>query len=438
MDDGGYYARLPAMVQYAVGDVEAHTHLAHVERASRMWRAVAEELSTLAHSLRRELDCLRASWKDATGAEFVRRATERHAAVEDVLARILEHRPWLALDDLARQLLLTRARLGGTAEHATADARYVAAEHLRELDRYFLAAADAVSRAAGGHGHSAGNHALRTGTGEDACCAEPADALPTLAGSAGPGLLPSVPLGPGAASPLPPGTLAMPGLVAVPPGSLAHGARPRHGRSLATSESRPAHAGGSFDPSALVGGELGAGAPGPGTAPGGSPPGAMAPDVPPRIDQAARPVPLSGPASAPEAPQPPANAGASGAGSSAATGSGRMIPPMMMLPMAPGAGRTAAGRSGSARSLEDTERTAKKPAAAPGVPARLRGRSAVGDPAASGVRPIATSGSRHSTPQPAEQYPLDREVWQVTNIGGTSPLQPQAVQEPPRVRRRRQ
>lgn len=440
MDDSDY-ARLPAMVQYAVGDVEAHQHLPRVERASRMWRDVAEELSTLADSLRRELDCLRATWHDATGAELVRQATRCHAAVEEVLSRILRHRPWLALDDLARQLLLTRARLTGTAEQTGAQARSDAAEQLRELDRYFLAAAEAVSGAAGEPGPSAGTRAVPPGSAGEACCAEPAGALPTLAGSAAPGGLPSVPLGPGSGSPLPPGSLAMPGLVAVPPGFP--GARPRPNRSPAAAGSPPGPVGAAFDPSTLVGGRLGPGGPGPGglgpgSAPAGSPPGAAAtPEVPPRIEQAARPVPLSAPQSAPDAPPAPAGPGTSSPGSAAATGSGRMVPPMMMLPMAPAGGRATGGRSGPARSLEDTERPAKKPVAAPGVPARLRGRSALGDPAASGVRPIVTSGARPSSPPPAEQQALDREVWQVENRGGTSPLQPPPVEAPPRVRRRR-
>ncbi|MEU6642733.1 hypothetical protein ABZ863_09290 [Saccharomonospora sp. NPDC046836] len=430
--DGMDYTRLPAMVQFAVGDVEAHNHLARVERASRMWRAIADELTALSDSLRRELDCLRESWPDATGVEFVRQATRRQAAVEETLARIVEHQPWLALDDLARQLLLTRARLTGTAEQATEGAEYEGAVHLTELDHYFLAAADAVLRAAGSDQRVAGIHAPTTGSRGDGCCTEAAVAEPTLA-AAGPGALPSMTLAPGAGSPLPPGSLSIPGLVAVPPGSSAYGT-PRG--SAGSSGASPARAGGVFDPSTLAGGELDAGGTGPGAVSAGSLPDTTGPDLPPRIEQAAKPVSLSGPPSAPEAPQPPAAPAPGSAGPSAGSGSGRMIPPMMMMPMAPGAGRTAGKRNGPARSLDDSERTSKRPAGAPGVPARLRGRSALADPAAGGFRPIAMSSTKRGMPEPAEQV-LDREVWQVANPGAASPLKPDPVEEPPMRRRRR-
>ncbi|PXY23965.1 hypothetical protein [Prauserella flavalba] len=401
------YGNLPGMVQFAVADVEAHAHLPRVERASRMWRAVADELRQLSDALHHELDCLRPQWKDTTGAGFLREATRLKAEVDELLTRITEHRPWQALDDLARQLLLTRARVTDSVERATDASHDDAAAHLTELDRYFHAAAEAVLLAASGGSSPAAD-----------CCS--GEGAPVLAG--GPALA-SAPV-PGGGAALPPGSVSIPGLVAVPPGAgygsarlPARGSRSPGGRSL--------------DPSDIAGGSLGDG----GARPAGSLPDTGGPDTPSRIEQAANPVPMTEDRGTPQPPQPPESP--RGAGSGAQGAAGRMVPPMMMMPpMMPGAGRSTTGRR-SARSLEDGERRTRTPQATPGVPPRLRGRSALGDPAAIGFRPVAMSGRTTAKPEPSVAEALDHEVWQVANPGAASPLKPEVAEEPKRVRRPR-
>ncbi|RBM22227.1 hypothetical protein DI005_06845 [Prauserella sp. PE36] len=403
------YGNLPGMVQFAVADVEAHAHLPRVEQAGRMWRAVADELRQLSDTLHHELDCLRPQWKDATGADFLREATRLKAEVDELLTRITEHRPWQALDDLARQLLLTRARVTDTVERATDESPREAAVHLTELDRYFHAAAEAVLLAAGGDSSPAA-------AGD--CCA--GEGAPVLAG--GPALASAPVVGGGSA--LPPGSVSIPGLVAVPPGAgyvpgglQSRGSRSPGGRSL--------------DPSDIAGGSPGDG----GARPAGSLPESGGPDTPSRIEQAANPVPMTEDRGVPQPPQPPESP--RGAGPASQGTAGRMVPPMMMMPpMMPGAGRSTSGRR-SARSLDDGERRTRTPQATPGVPPRLRGRSALGDPAGSGFRPVAMSGRTAARPEPSVPEALDHEVWQVPDPGAASPLKPEPVEEPKRVRRPR-
>ncbi|QUH03944.1 hypothetical protein HUO13_26795 [Saccharopolyspora erythraea] len=419
------YARLPAVVQFALVDVEAHTHLARVEQASRMWRTVAAELRELSDSLRHELDCLRPDWKDATGLEFVRRVARCKATIDELLTRIEEHRPWRALDDLARQLLLVRAKVTDAVERSTDASQPEAATHLAELDRYFHAAAEAVLAAAGDDARPAAPTAANGSLADD-CCSPPETIGPTLAGGLGPNLTPSVALHPVSGSSLPPGSVSIPGLIAVPPRSSAGGrSTGRGGPGGSPAESR-SPASGRFDASAFD----------PRSAPGGSPAGASIPDTPPRIEQVANPVPITEPPADPKAPQPPELP----TGTEPATNRtpGGMVPPMMM-PMVPGTGGPATGRrSGATRFLEGERRTRTTPAM-PGVPARLRGRSALADPVGSGYRPVAMSGTKNSTQEPTAQEALDHEVWQVANPGAASPLKPEAVEpeQPRRLRRPR-
>ncbi|QFU91120.1 WXG100 family type VII secretion target [Amycolatopsis sp. YIM 10] len=407
------YARLPSMVQFALVDVEAHAHLARVEQASRMWRTVAAELGELADSLRRELDNLKPSWNDSTGTEFARQVNLRLAAIDEALGRVNRHQPWLALDELARQLLLTRTRLTGAVEWPAEDGNHETAAHLGELDRYFLAAAEAVLGAAG----------AEAATGQlsaDCCPAEPNGTAAQLASAPapGPGVVPDL-LG----STLPPGSLSIPGLIAVPPGSPGAGGR------------RPA--GGGKKGSPLDGSRPSDGSrPGGFTASGadGSVPGSAGSDGPRRIERVADPVPLTASRATPEAPQPPGSPGAAEPGS--ARGQGRMIPPMMMMPpMMAGAARNRRNRQ--ARSLEDGERRTRTPPVTPGVPPRLRGRSALADPAGSGYRPVAMSDTAKADTTPKEA--LDHEVWQVANPGAATPLKPEPVEQeqPRRIRRPR-
>ncbi|AXB43225.1 hypothetical protein [Amycolatopsis albispora] len=408
------YASLPSMVQFALVDVEAHTHLARVEQASRMWRTVAAELGELSDSLRRELDCLKPNWDDSTGTEFARQVNLRRAAIDEALSRVTRHQPWVALDELARQLLLTRTRLTGAVEQPAEDGNHETAAHLGELDRYFLAAAEAVLGAAGAE-VPGGQPAV------DCCAAEPGV---RLAGAPAPvsGVVPNL-----VGGTLPPGSVSIPGLIAVPAsGPLAGGRRPAGGKagggaaprdgSRLPDGSRP---GGGFDASAAD----------------GTAPSTAGSDAPRRIERAADPVPLTTSRATPEAPQPPASPDAAEPGS-AARGQGRMVPPMMMMPpMLGGAAR--AGRTRPARSLEDGERRTRTPQATPGVPPRLRGRSALADPAGSGYRPVAMSGKANVGTAPQET--LDHEVWQVANPGAATPLKPEPVEQeqPRRVRRPR-
>ncbi|MBN6039081.1 hypothetical protein [Amycolatopsis sp. 195334CR] len=402
------YARLPSMVQFALVDVEAHTHLARVEQASRMWRTVAAELEELADSLRRELDSLKPSWNDSTGTEFARQVTLRTAAIDEALARVHRHRPWLALDELARQLLLTRTRLTGAVDQPAEDGNHETAAHLGELDRYFLAAAEAVLGAAGAE--------AATGEAPVDCCSgvEGAGAQLASAPAAVPGVVPDL-LG----STLPPGSLSIPGLIAVPPGNSGAGAR-RPGSGSAGGGRKGSPLDGS-----RPGGFTASSADGPGAGTAGA-------DGPRRIERAADPIPLTASRATPEAPQPPASAGPAEPGSG--RGQGRMIPPMMMMPPMLG-GAAGNRRNRPAWSLEDGERRTRTPAATPGVPPRLRGRSALGDPAGNGYRPVAMSETAKVGATPQE--PLDHEVWQVTNPGAETPLKPEPVeQEPPRRMRR--
>ncbi|GGI93950.1 hypothetical protein GCM10011581_33860 [Saccharopolyspora subtropica] len=411
------YARLPAIVQFALVDVEVHTHLARVEQASRMWRTIAAELREVSDSLRHELDRLQQHWKDATGVEFIRRAAGRRAAIDELLERIEEHRPWLALDDLARQLVICQARITGAVERSADASHQEAAADLEELDRYFHAAAEAVLAAAG-------VSLAANGPLADGCCSGPGVTGPVLAGGLGPNLAPHVALDSGSGSMLPPGSVSIPGLLAVP--SSAGGRyTPRGG------------AGGSpAEPRSTAGAPIDASSSGPRTTAGGSLPDASSPDIPRRIEQVANPVPLTGPPAAPEAPQPPERPTGTAPGTKAA--SAGMVPPMMMPPMIPGTGGPATGRrSGATRSLDGARRT-RTTTAVPGVPSRLRGRSALADPVGSGYRPVAMSGTRNTANEPAQQA-LDHEVWQVANPGAASPVKPEVVQteQPRRLRRPR-
>ncbi|GAB3586214.1 hypothetical protein GCM10027445_64710 [Amycolatopsis endophytica] len=387
------YTRLPGMVQFALVDVEAHAHLARVADAARMWRRVAAELRELSDSLRHELDHLRLQWTDTTGAGFVRQAEQRKASIDEMLGRVEAHEPWRALDDLARQLLLTRGRVTDTVERATETSQSEAAVYLVELDRYFLAAAEAVLGAVGGH----------------------ETATVTFQGGPEPGTGSS-------GSSLPPGSVSMPGLVAVP---LTGGVVPRGGVS------RPA-----FDPRGVAGGSLGGRRGTGGKSPahtaglgGSAGRGSTGPNLPSRIERAADPVPLTEAQAVPQAPQPPAQPGAAKPASTGAGGG--MIPPMMMPPMVPGTARSTLGRRSGGPPA--TERRTKGPQATPGVPARLRGRSALDNPAAAGYRPVSTSGAKT-----APEEPLDREVWDVTDPAPASPLKPETPEpEPRRLRRPR-
>ncbi|UQS24719.1 hypothetical protein L1857_18780 [Amycolatopsis thermalba] len=402
------YAQLPAMVQFALADVEAHTHLERVEQAARMWRDVARELRDTSDALGRELDRLRPEWTDGTGTEFAARAQRCRAAVDEVLGRITAARPWVALDDLAAQLLLTRGKVAGTVEQGTAAGHAEAAGHLGELDRYFLAAAEAVLAAAGGD-QPAG------------CCAPPGFVLTGDTAPPGP---------PGAQ--LPPGSVSMPGLVAVPAGGWrtapgAGGAPARGGRA------EPHRlAGGSRSGSAARRPRAGSGGIGSGGAGAGGAGAAGAAAGPARIERAAHPVPLTGAPPVPQPPQPPDLA--SGAKPATPGTAGAMVPPMMMPPMIPGTTASTTGRRSGVSPVGEERRT-RAGQATPGVPARLRGRSAVADPAAAGYRPVVMSGKAATPPEPET---LDREVWQVANPGAVSPLKPEVPEpEPRRVRRPR-
>jgi hypothetical protein len=413
------------MVQFALVDVEAHSRLARVEQASRMWRTIAAQLRELSDSLRHELDCLQPQWKDATGIEFARQAAGRKAAIDELLMRIEEHQPWPALDDLARQLLLVRARITDVVERSAGASQQGAAAHLDELDRYFHAAAGAVLAAAGSDERSSAPTVHATsGPLADGCCSAPDVMGPMLAGGLGTNLTPPVAPDPGNGSSLPSGSVSIPGLVAVPPGSSAGGRYTGRDGASGTAAKPRSPAGETFDASAFD----------PRTTPGGSLPGANSPAS---IERVADPVPITGPPAAPEAPQPPERP--TGAEPETNRASGGMIPPMMMPPMVPGAGRPATGtRSGATRFL-DGERRTRTTTAMPGVPPWLRGRSALADPAGSGYRPVATSGTKNSTKEPAVQEALDHEVWQVANPGAASPLKPEAVEpeQPRRLRRPR-
>ncbi|WP_039792096.1 hypothetical protein [Amycolatopsis sp. ATCC 39116] len=392
------YDRLPAMVQFALADVEAHSHLERVEQAARMWRTVAGELRDLSAALGRELDRLRPEWTDATGADFAARAERRRAAIEEALDRITAARPWAALDDLAAQLVLTRGKVAGTVERGTEASHTEAAGHLDELDRYFLAAAEAVLAAVGG-----------------ASAGASAGAAPVfvLTGDLAPGLTPG--LAPG--SSLPPGSVSMPGLVAVPSGAGWPGAK--SGPRTGVGGARPGAA-----TSRAASGRRAAAGSGPRAAAGSG--------LPPRIERAAHPVPLAAAPQVPQAPQPPDLAAGAKPGSPG-TG-GAMVPPMMMPPMVPGTTTSTTGRR-SRVSPAGEERRTRAGQATPGVPARLRGRSAVADPTTAGYRPVAMSAK---TAAPAEPETLDREVWQVANPGAVSPLKPETPEpEPRRIRRPR-
>ncbi|WP_026361570.1 hypothetical protein [Amycolatopsis nigrescens] len=423
------YAHLPSMVQFALADVEAHTHLARAEQASRMWRTVAAELQELSDSLRHELDRVEPHWDDATGAEFTRQVARRKIAIDETLTRITEHQPWRALDDLARQLLLTRARLTDTVERPDDVGHQDAAAHLVELDRYFHAAAEATLAAAGvAPARFASPLAANDSLAGDECCPDPSGATaPLLAG----GPAPSAALYPAGGSPLPPGSVSLPGLLIVPPGNPA-GIGKANRRGTPAGSRSPWGDGsdaGAAEPRGTSSAPSTSGASGRSGASGASVPSAGGPDLPRRIEQVANPVPLTGSSPSPEAPQPPAP---SGTEPGSQRSSGRMVPPMMMMPpMAPGAGRTGR-RSGASRSLEGSERRSKTPHATPGVPPRLRGRSALADPAGSGYRPVAMSGAKNDTAQEA----LDHEVWQVANPGAASPLKPEPVEPEPRRARR--
>lgn len=428
------YAHLPGMVQFALADVQAHGHLARVEQASRMWRTVAARLRELSESLRHELEHLQPLWTDATGTDFVRQATRRKAAIDEVLTRIDEHQPWRALDDLARQLLLTRARVTDAVEQSTEANHREAAAHLAELDRYFLAAAGAVLAVAGDQAGASPTLAASNHHHAGGCCAEPGTAAPMLASDPGPGGTLSPVVAPaGSGSPLPPGSVSIPGLLAVPPGSAGGRYAPRPG---AAESGVPT--GTTFDPRTFAGGSLPeAGASGPHDALGGSPPDGGATDTPPRIEQAADPIPLTEQQAAASPPQPPAAPGGTSSGTTGGGGSARMFPPMMMMPMAPLAGRGAPTRgTTSARSLSGAERRTRATQATPGIPPRLRGRSALADPAGSGYRPVTMSATRNVASEPAAQEVLDHEVWQVENTDAATPLKPEVAEPEPRRLRR--
>ncbi|WP_158894688.1 hypothetical protein [Amycolatopsis anabasis] len=416
------YTNLPAMVRFALADVEAGAHLARTEQASRMWRSVAAELRELSDTLGRELDGLQQHWNDAAGVDFVRQALRRKAAIDEMLTRIMEHQPWRALDDLARQLLLTRARVTDTVEQPTDEGHHDAAAHLTDLDRYFYAAAEAMLTAAGLDQDSV-QLATPSAPAADYWTTAPDATAPTLAGNADPLVI----LEPLAGSPLPPGSVAIPGLIAIPSGSPRERNTTRRGTDVNPEAAR----------SPAGGRAPGSGGAGTSAALPAASPHTSGADVPHRIPQAAKPVPITGPAGTPEAPQPPAHTSTSGAppgGSRPATGP--MSPPMMaMPPMVPGTAQTARRRSGTTRPLEEDERQTRTPPATPGVPPRLRGRSAVADPAHNIYRPATTSGTQHV---PAPEV-LDHEVWQVPNPGAASPLKPEpaAAEQPKRVLRPR-
>ncbi|MFD2399772.1 hypothetical protein ACFSVJ_27560 [Prauserella oleivorans] len=422
----GYeYARLPALVPLPLANVEAHTHLARVEEASRMWRTVTTRLRELSDALRNDLEHLRPQWTDGTGAEFVRQVVVRKAAIDDVLTRIAEHQPCRALDDLARQLLLCRETVTHTAQRGTEASGQEAGLHLAELDRYFRAAAAAssVPRAI--------PPAPRRWTPVHTAAVRPAPPRPPR-------------------SPLPRGRvlcrrwirLGAPGRHCRPAVSRSRvsspfhpaarsGAAPRRGSGSRGASPGPAGLPG--DSSSLSGGAEGSRIEGSEFTPrsSGSVPDTGTPGPPPRIDQAANPVPISAPPSTSEAPQPPQAAG--GTEPKAHAGPGRMVPPMMM----PGALRPGGGgRSAPGKSLEAAERRPRNAQAVPGVPARLQGRSALAATTGRGYRPIAMSAARNATPEPQV---LDHEVWQVADPAVASPLTPEAAEpeQPRRLRRLR-
>ncbi|EHR61083.1 hypothetical protein [Saccharomonospora cyanea] len=416
----------PDRVHTDLVDVEIHTHLVRVEQAGRMWRAVADRLRELSDSLRHELDCLSPQWTDSTGERFVGEVVRRKTLVDEMLSRLDEHRPWRALDDLARQLELTHARMVGGAGWMTATGQQETTARLAELGRYFQAASDAVLAAAGDEPRLMATTVDGVGAGNPAhgCCPSTTPLGPTLAGAPAGVPAPSVLLDPAGGAGLPPGSVALPGLIAVPPGAAArggHASRPGAPGSAAPDPRSSGTAGVPFDASAY-GSSAGFG--------GSAPPDSR---VPERIEQVAEPVPITESEAVPQAPQPPERmSGAGGASPSVASGAGRMFPPMMMPPMMPTAGRAGGRRSGTAQPLDGGRRRVGKPTT-PGVPARLRGRSAVANPTASGYRPIAMADPRSTPAASAAEDALDHEVWQVTNPGSVSPLKPEAVQ-PDQVR----
>lgn len=448
------YAGMPAMVQFALVDVEAHQHLERVERASRMWQAIAAHLRELSESLRREIELLSPQWTDSTGVAFLLRATRCKAGIDEWLERIDAHQPWRALDDLARQLLLTRGRLVDTVEHPTEGlapevAADTSAAHLTELDRYFLAAAEALLGAAGGH--ELPDATTLAGGGIPGL---PGVLGPTFAGGGLPGAAAPVPLG----GTLPPGAVGIPGLIAIPPGASAgrYGQRgndgldsselpgfdPRAvaGGDLSGGPGGGSGEGGSFDPADIAGGSPGSG--GVAGLPGGSGSGS---NLTPQIEQAADPAPFMREQATHDAPQMPETAeggggSASGAGGARPMGMGMgMMPPMMMMPMRGGlAGNRDANRRSGAAQVNEGGRNGRGPQPTPGVPPRLRGRSSLGDPAAGGLRPVAMS-AKSATPPTAPSVPaetLDHEAWQVENPGAATPLKPEPMEEQPRRIRR--
>ncbi|UVS79623.1 WXG100 family type VII secretion target [Actinokineospora sp. UTMC 2448] len=306
-----HYDSLSAAERHALVGVEAHHHLPRIQDAGRMWLAVAERLRDLADSLRRELAALAPDWADSTGTGFVAEVERRKAVIDAMVARIEERQPWRALDDLARQLMLTHARLTGCDPVIVPEG---VAVDLDELDRYFEAAARAVFECSGVEDRLP--EVTMMADDEASCCSGPG-----LAGltSGGPPVL-AAPAGVGGAPPS--GGVSVPGLVAIPPSGL---------RGV-----------------------------GPGKARSG----------PPSIDQAARPVVAEVPPPAQEAPRlPQQTAVTSQTGTS--TG-GRFFPPMMMPPMLAG---TANRASRTSRTVGGEQRPARGVQPVPGVPARLSGRA---------------------------------------------------------------
>ncbi|SFB35871.1 hypothetical protein SAMN05216266_10917 [Amycolatopsis marina] len=447
------YATLSVAAQFGLVSAEVHHHLPRVQDAARMWRAVAEQLRDVSDSMRRELDSLATHWNDSTGAGFVVEVERRRAAIDELLARIEDREPWRALDDLARQLLVTKARLADALErsvlvqvwsdaqawHAVGtdgpgQARQDAGLHregaayLAELDRYFDAAAEAVHGCSGGArravppaGAPEHPHATTSTAPAAGCCSDVAlPAGPALAGLPGAFPAPFVGPGPVTGAALPPGGVSIPGLIAIPPGASGAGGKPG-------SRAEPAAAGpgSSWQPGA--GGGIGSSG-----VPGGAGTGADAAAGPPRIEQAAKPVASTTPPTVPEAPRLPESSAGSIPGSSG--GGGRMMPPMMMMP--PGAGAASgSGRSGAARPVGGNERRTRSPQPTPGVPARLRGRSGLADPTANGFRPLAMSSRTSGAGNSGAPGVLDHEVWQVDESVAASPLRPERPERPERVRR---
>src|SRR5439155_20209187 len=123
-------------------------------------------------------------------------------------------------------------------------------------------------------------------------------------------------------------------------------------------------------------------------------------------------IPITESQAVPEAPQPPDSPSAAKP-ESQGMASG-MAPPMtMMPPMIPGTSRSTTDRR-PAGSPVGSERRTRGTSAPPGIPAQLRGRSALADPAAIGYRPVAMSAAKNG---PKEPEALEHEVWEVTNQG---------------------